>query len=129
MSHPTQKGWAQNFAFFFSLSRRKFRSFFSLWGVFSLNFGGVFEGRGAQMCTFGLSGCRVKPRRLWGPRGDSLAKCGHYPLGEERERGLWAVFGEGLCGVFVGCGRGKRGGVVGVCGVGFRAKMKQKKKK
>ena len=27
--------------FFFSLSRRKFHSFFSLWGVFSWNFGGV----------------------------------------------------------------------------------------
>ena len=40
--------------FFFSLSRRKFHSFFSLWVVFSLNFGGVFEGRGAQLCTFGL---------------------------------------------------------------------------
>ena len=55
------------------LDRPKFRSFFSLppeisffllsLGVFSLNFGGVFEDRGAQMCTFGLSGCRVEPRR------------------------------------------------------------------
>ena len=36
-------------------------------GVFSLNFGSVFEGRDNQMCTFGLSDCRVKPRRLWGP--------------------------------------------------------------
>ena len=35
---------AQNFALFFSLSRRKI-------------------GRGPQMCTFGLSGCRLKPRR------------------------------------------------------------------
>ena len=40
-------------------------------GVFSLNFGGVFEGRDNQTCTFGLSGCRVKPvtglhdRPLW----------------------------------------------------------------
>ena len=31
-----------------------------------MNFGGVFEGRGTEMCTFGLSGCRVKPRRLRG---------------------------------------------------------------
>ena len=53
---------------FFSVSRRKFHSFFSLWGVFSLNFGGVFEGRGPEMCMFGLSGCRVKPRRLRGRR-------------------------------------------------------------
>ena len=47
----------------FSLSRRKFLSFFSRWVVFSLNSGGVFEGRNPKMCTFGLSGCRVKPRR------------------------------------------------------------------
>ena len=32
----------------------------SCWS-FSLNFGGVFEDRDPQMCTFGLSGCRVKP--------------------------------------------------------------------
>ena len=32
-------------------------------GVLSLNFGGVFEGRNPGMCTFGLSGCRVKRRR------------------------------------------------------------------
>ena len=42
------------FSFFYSLSL----------GVFSLNFGGVFEGREPQMCTFGLSGCRVIPWRL-----------------------------------------------------------------
>ena len=42
------------FRSFFRLSRRKFHSFFSLWEVFSLNFGGVFEDRGAQMCTFGV---------------------------------------------------------------------------
>ena len=55
---------AQNFALFFSLSRLHFRYFsLSLGEVFSWNFGGVFEGRDPQMCTFGLSGCRVKPRR------------------------------------------------------------------
>ena len=37
----TEEWGARNFALFFSLSRRKFHSFFSLWGVFSLNFGGV----------------------------------------------------------------------------------------
>ena len=46
--------------FFFSLSRRKFHSFFSLWGVFSLKFGGVVEDRGAQMCTFGAFGLSCK---------------------------------------------------------------------
>ena len=54
---------------FFSLSRRTIRSFLSSLGVFSLNFGGVFEGRDPQMCTFGLSGCCVKPQRLRGRRG------------------------------------------------------------
>ena len=57
------------------LDRPKFRSFFSplplqffilfslsCWS-FSLNFGGVFEDQDPQMCTFGLSGCRVEPRR------------------------------------------------------------------
>ena len=56
----TLRWTAQNFALF-SLSRSHFRTF-SL-GVFSLNFGGVFQGRDPQMCTFGLSACRVKPRR------------------------------------------------------------------
>ena len=51
---------------FFSLSRLKIRSFLCSLGVFSWNFGGVFEGREAQMCTFGPSGCRVKPRRARG---------------------------------------------------------------
>ena len=48
---------------FFSLSRHYFHSFFLL-GVFSWNFGGVIEGRDPQLCTFGLTGCRVKPRQL-----------------------------------------------------------------
>ena len=70
-------------SFFLSLGGL-FLSFFSLWGVVSclffslwgssrvllsltggrfVEFGGVFEGVDPQMCTFGLSGCRVKPRR------------------------------------------------------------------
>ena len=42
--------------------------FFPLW----VSFRGilvVFEGRDPQMCTFGLSGCRVKPRRPQSRRG------------------------------------------------------------
>ena len=31
--------------------------------------GRCLKRRGPEMCTFGLSGCRVKPRRLWGRRG------------------------------------------------------------
>ena len=45
----------------FHRTAQNFARFFSLWGVFSSNFGGVFEGRNPQICTFGLSGCRVKP--------------------------------------------------------------------
>ena len=51
------------FRSFCSLSRRKIRSFLPSLGVFSWNFGGVFEDRDPQICTFGLSDCRVKPRR------------------------------------------------------------------
>ena len=49
--------------FFFLPLLPQFSFFPPLLGVFSLNFGGVFEGLDPQMCTFGLSGCRVKPRR------------------------------------------------------------------
>ena len=58
---PPIRRTAQNFALFFPSSH--FHSFFPLLGVFSWNFGGVFEGWGPEMFTFGLSGCRVKPRR------------------------------------------------------------------
>ena len=63
---PPLRRTAQNFALFLSLPPEISFYLLSL-GVFSLSFGGVFEGRGAQMCTFGLSGCRVKPRRNFGP--------------------------------------------------------------
>ena len=54
---------AQNFALFLPSPATVFILFsLSCW-PFSLNFGGVFEDRDPQLCTFGLSGCRVKPRR------------------------------------------------------------------
>ena len=59
---------AQNFALFFPSPATIVTLFCLSLGVFSWNFGGVFEGRDPQMCTFGLSGCRVKPQRLWGCR-------------------------------------------------------------
>ena len=46
--------------------------------TFSLNFGGVLKGRDPQMCTFGLSGCRVKPQR------------GTMGLESEKKREIWA---------------------------------------
>ena len=55
------------FRSFFLSPRQQFHSFFSLC-VFSLNFG-VFEGRDPKMCTFGLSGCRVKTAAALGRRG------------------------------------------------------------
>ena len=62
---PALRRTAQNFAFFFLLPLPIFIIFLSLeiflsLGVFSWNFGGVFEGWDPQMCTLGL----LKPRRL-----------------------------------------------------------------
>ena len=62
---PPLRRTAQN-VFFFSPSPAPIFAFFVSLGVFSSNCGGVFEGRSPQMCPFGLSGCRVKPRLLWG---------------------------------------------------------------
>ena len=48
---------------FFNLSRHNFQQFFSLLGVFSWNFGGVW-GAGTLKCArMEFPGCRVKPRR------------------------------------------------------------------
>ena len=56
------------FSFFFFRSRLPFSFFFSLslWRSSRGILSGVFEGRDPQMCTFGLSGCRVKPLLLQG---------------------------------------------------------------
>ena len=51
--------------------------FLCLLGVLPLNFGGVFEGRDRQMCTFGLSGCRMKPRRRGLTRQPENSKRAH----------------------------------------------------
>ena len=40
-----------------------FRSFCVSLGLFLVEFWWCFEGRNLEMCTFGLLGCRVKPRR------------------------------------------------------------------
>ena len=68
----------------------KFRSFFPFPSIFILFFPlflsfswNVFEDRDPQMCTFGLSGCRVKPRRPHKTGSPGLAhdtensKCAH----------------------------------------------------
>ena len=60
---PPSPGPPKISLFFFSPAGNFFLSFFLSLGVLSLNFGGVFEGRNPEMCTFGLSGCRVEPRR------------------------------------------------------------------
>ena len=60
---------ALNFVLFLLFPAGNFVLFFPSLGVFSLNFGGVFEFRDPQMCTIGLSGCHVKSRRLRGRRG------------------------------------------------------------
>ena len=69
---PPSVGPLQNFAFF-SLSRHHYALFFL--GVFSLNFGGVLEGRGPEMCTFGfISGLTLRDPTLRDPtlRGSTL---------------------------------------------------------
>ena len=74
---PPSAGLPQISLSFFSLSRRKCHSFFSLWGGLLVE----FWWRGAQMCTFGLSGCRVKPRRRFKPHQNSTRR---PPEREER---------------------------------------------
>ena len=82
-------------SFFFFTIPPPFRCFcVSL--VFSLNFGGVFEGRNPEMCTFGLSGCRVKPRRphQTGPlEGSGTSNSTRRP--PERDRNNETVAGKG----------------------------------
>ena len=72
---------------FFSLSRRHFVLFLSLSGVFSLNFGGDQD---AEICTFGLSGCHVKPRRIQLQtctiEGSSASKHHKIPREDPQER-------------------------------------------
>ena len=58
---PSSRGPPQ-ISHFLLLSRQNLHSFFPLLDVFLCNVGGVFEGRGPEMCTFGLSGCRLKPQ-------------------------------------------------------------------
>ena len=65
---PPSAGPPKISLFFFPLPP-PFRSLCVSLGVFSLNFGGFCEDRDPQMCTFGLSGCGVKPRRLRGRQG------------------------------------------------------------
>ena len=60
---------AQNFALFFFPVPPQNSFFSSLSGCLLVEFWWCFEDRDPQMCTFGLSGCRVKPRRLRGRRG------------------------------------------------------------
>ena len=55
-----------------------FCSFCLSLGVFSLNFGSFCEDQDPQMCTFGLSGCRVKPRR---PTFSATLRRGPHPFG------------------------------------------------
>ena len=55
-------GTAQNFALFFPSPAAKFVLFF-LSGCLLVEFWWCLKCRDPQMCTFGLSDCRVKPRR------------------------------------------------------------------
>ena len=69
--HPsTEEG--PKFCDFFFLYRHNFHSFFFLSGFFSLNFGGVFEGRVHQMHTFGPEPKSNWPKSNW-PKSSVLA--------------------------------------------------------
>ena len=57
------------FSLFFFLSPTGNFFLSSLSGGFLVEFWWCLKRRGAQMCTFGLSGCRVTPRRLRGRQG------------------------------------------------------------
>ena len=78
---------------FFSFSRRKFHSFFF----------GVFEGRSPKMCTFGLSGCRVKPWKT--PRETQKERNGG---GRGKKTKFWAVRRRGVQRRGLSCGRWSR---------------------
>ena len=66
---------------FFPLSRPPFCSFSVSLGVFSLNFGGVFEGRDPEMCTFGVLGLSCK---IVAGEGKKREIVGSPPFGARR---------------------------------------------
>ena len=98
---------AQNFALFFPSPATIFILSSLSWEVFSLNFGGIFEGRDSEMCTFGFSCCRVKPRRS---QIITIVERG----GRRREKGNGrrVHLGGREGGAPKGCGVGPRRGVV-----------------
>ena len=65
---PPSAGPPKIWLFFFPFPP-SFRSFCVSLGVFSWNFGGVLKRSCPEMCTFGLSGCRVRAPALVGPPG------------------------------------------------------------
>ena len=65
LSRTPLRRTTQNSAFFFPLSPPFSLVLSSLsWGGLLVEFWWCLKRRDPQMCTFGLSGCRVKPRRL-----------------------------------------------------------------
>ena len=72
------EGWeAQHFALFFSVCRRKFRSFFSLWDLFvELCYGRGSRPWPAQSARLGFSGVILcEPRGLFAPSGQEVNLC------------------------------------------------------
>ena len=82
---PSFRRTAQNFALFFPLSHPHFCSFCVSLGVFSLNFGGVFEKRNLTCARLGRSGLSFdNPRTAFGPqplRAQSLRSRPHPSTG------------------------------------------------
>ena len=93
---------AQNFAFFFSLSRHNFLSFFSLLEVLAWNFGGVFEAPEPESPNVHISGSRPSKtppkfheRKLWREREQKREILGGFGGGAVRRRGGPAEGGPG----------------------------------
>ena len=73
--------------------------------VFSLNFGGVLKGGETQTCTFGLSACRVKPRRPFPSIAHTHRKKPSLPIRTVTIL-VASVSSKCLCMTFTGCRQG-----------------------
>ena len=131
------EGWAEGWGpagcgpRFFSLFRHNFLSFFSLLGVFSWNFGGVFEGQDGAQSRTGFHTTAREPKRghFRAPALQTPPKFHErIPTREKKERKLWRArekkernFGRSGGGGFGGGGSG--GGGSGGGGPGERPNL------
>ena len=93
---------ARNFALFFSFSHHNFHSFYSLLGVFSLKFSGVFEDRDPKMCTCGVLGlsCEAPAAPSWMSHASTMLRSQSGPSWS----GIVSYPSTLRCSGFVACG-------------------------